>query len=110
MNYRIEITEDALNQLSKFPRNIRNGILKAIRERLSENPHRFKPLVCNWKGFFRLRIGDYRVIYKVEEERVTVVVVRVAPRGWYGSSKERTKSTRQGNKEVEELLKTLEKE
>lgn len=81
MNYQIELTEDALKELSRIPRNIRNGILTAIEERPSEAPRRFKPLVGNWNGFFRLRVGDYRVIYKVEDKRVTVVVVRVAPRG-----------------------------
>ena len=81
MRYQIRLTEDALKQLSKLPRNLRNSILKAIEERLSETPYRFKPLVCNWKGYFRMRFGDYRVIYKVEEEAVTVVVVRIAARG-----------------------------
>ena len=80
MLYKIELTEDAVEQLSKIPRNIRNSILNAIEVRLSENPHRFKPLVCDWKGYFRMRFGDYRVIYKVVEETVTVVVVRISVR------------------------------
>lgn len=81
MRYRIKLTEDALKQLARIPKNFRNSILKAIEERLSENPYRFKPLVCNWKGYFRMRVGDYRVIYKVEDEKVTVVIVRIAVRG-----------------------------
>lgn len=81
MLYQINLTEEALKQLSKMPRNIRNSVLKAIETRLSTDPQRFKPLVCNWKGYFRMRIGDYRVIYKIEEDVVTVVVVRIAVRG-----------------------------
>lgn len=81
MRYQIKLTEDALKQLARIPRNFRNSILKAIEERFSENPYRFKPLVCNWKGYFRMRVGDYRVIYKVEDEKVTVVIVRIAVRG-----------------------------
>ena len=81
MRYKIELTEDVLEQLSKIPRNVRNSILNAIEERLSENPYRFKPLVCNWKGYFRMRFGDYRIIYKVDESIVTVVIVRVDVRG-----------------------------
>lgn len=81
MRYQIKLTEDALKQLARIPRNFRNSILKAIEERLSENPYRFKPLVCNWKGYFRMRVGYYRVIYKVEDEKVTVVIVRIAVRG-----------------------------
>ena len=33
------------------------------------------------RGFFRARIGDYRVVYRVEEERALVTILRVAPRG-----------------------------
>ena len=81
MRYQIELTEDALQQLSKIPRNIRNSILNAIDERLSEDPHRFKPLVCNWKGYFRMRFGDYRIIYKVDEAIVAVIIIRIGIRG-----------------------------
>lgn len=81
MNYRIEYLEEVYDQFKKIPKNIRKVITKAIRERLAVAPHRFRPLAGGWRGYYRLRVGDYRVIYKIEEQRVTVVVVRVAPRG-----------------------------
>jgi len=81
MAYLIKLTEDAVNQLSKIPRNIRNSILNAIEERLTDNPHRFKPLICKWKAFFRMRFGDYRIIYKIDEAIITVIIVKIAVRG-----------------------------
>ena len=81
MRYQIKLLNDVLKQLSKFPRNVRNSILKAIDTRLTDNPYRFKPLVCDWKGYFRMRVGDYRVIYKIEDQTVTVLIVRIAARG-----------------------------
>jgi mRNA interferase RelE/StbE len=81
MSYKIEYLEEVFYQLAKIPKNIRNTITKAISERLSVNPYRFKSLVCNWKGFFRMRVGDYRVIYKVNKNDVTVLIVRVDSRG-----------------------------
>ncbi len=33
------------------------------------------------RGFFRARIGDWRVVYRVEEEKALVTILRVAPRG-----------------------------
>jgi mRNA interferase RelE/StbE len=81
MRYKIEYLEEVFYQLAKIPKNIRNTITKAISERLSVNPYRFKSLVCNWKGFFRMRVGDYRVIYKVNKNDVTVLIVRVDSRG-----------------------------
>ena len=81
MLYKIEYLDEVYDQLAIIPKNIRRSIIKAINERLTETPCRFKPLVCNWKGYFRMRVGDYRVIYKVEDEKVTVVIVRIAARG-----------------------------
>jgi mRNA interferase RelE/StbE len=81
MNYKIEYLEEVFDQLAKIPKNIRLTIIKAINERLRADPHRFKPLVCNLKGFFRMRVGDYRVIYRVEEEKVTVFIIKIDVRG-----------------------------
>ena len=81
MRYRIKLTQKALKQLARMPRNFRDSVMKAIKERLSEDPYRFKPLVCNWKGYFRMRVGDYRIIYSIEDETITVLVVRIDVRG-----------------------------
>jgi mRNA interferase RelE/StbE len=81
MNYKIEYLEEVFDQLAKIPKNMRQTIVRAINERLSTDPYRFKPLVCNLKGFFRMRVGDYRVIYRIEEEKVTVLVVKIDIRG-----------------------------
>ena len=32
-------------------------------------------------GFFRVRLGDVRVVYRVEEEKALITILRVAPRG-----------------------------
>jgi mRNA interferase RelE/StbE len=81
MNYKIEYLDEVFDQLVKIPKNIRQTIVKAINERLSADPYRFRPLVCNLKGFFRMRVGDYRIIYRVEEEKVTVLIVKIDVRG-----------------------------
>lgn len=33
------------------------------------------------RGFFRVRLGDVRVVYRVEEEKALITILRVAPRG-----------------------------
>jgi mRNA interferase RelE/StbE len=81
MNYRIEYLEEVFDQLGKIPKNMRQTIIKAINERLGTDPRRFKPLVCNLRGFFRMRVGDCRVVYRVEEEKVTVLIVKIDVRG-----------------------------
>ncbi|GHU17066.1 translation repressor RelE [Alphaproteobacteria bacterium] len=81
MNYRIEYIEEVFFQLSKIPKNIRNAIMRAIDERLTTDPFRFKPLGHNLKRFYRMRVGDYRVIYRIRNKEVEVLIVKIDSRG-----------------------------
>ncbi|MEN6512237.1 MAG: type II toxin-antitoxin system RelE/ParE family toxin [Chloroherpetonaceae bacterium] len=76
--YRIEYLLEIENYLKKFPRNIRERIKKAIENRLGDFPKDVgKPLTKEWKDHRRLRVGDFRIIYKVFEERVVVLIVEI---------------------------------
>ncbi len=81
MKYQIKYLKEAIDQLVKIPRNIRNGILNAIDERLCKYPQMFKPLKGDLIGYYRLRIGKYKVIYRIYNETVTVLIIRVNVRG-----------------------------
>ncbi|GHU10642.1 plasmid stabilization system [Alphaproteobacteria bacterium] len=81
MSYRIEYLEEVFVQLSKIPKNIRNAIMSAIDGRLTTDPHRFKPLAHNLKGFYRMRVGNYRVIYRIRNKEVEVLIVKIDSRG-----------------------------
>jgi len=77
IRYRIEFTENSKENLYKFPKNIQQRIINAINERLSIVPERGKPLMREFKNHRRLRIGDYRVIYKIIEKRIVVLIVEI---------------------------------
>jgi mRNA interferase RelE/StbE len=56
-------------------------ILKDIHKKLTISPSEYgKPLLGELKGYWRLRIGDYRVIYKIKQEVVEVLVIKVGIR------------------------------
>lgn len=56
-------------------------ILRIIKKKLSKDPVAFgKPLRGDLKGYYRLRVDPYRVIYRIEEKRVTVWVIQVGLR------------------------------
>ncbi|MCK4644856.1 MAG: type II toxin-antitoxin system RelE/ParE family toxin [Candidatus Aminicenantes bacterium] len=56
-------------------------IIKTIRKKLTTKPKEFgKPLAGDLKGYWKLRIGEYRVIYEIEEEKVLVYVIMVGYR------------------------------
>ena len=80
MKYRVEFTAAAARQVKKLPQPARDRVLDAI-EALGEEPRRHgaKKLVGE-RTAWRIRIGDYRVIYDVFDSELTVSVVRAAHR------------------------------
>jgi mRNA interferase RelE/StbE len=70
--------ENAKKQLSKLDRKAQSDILRYMRERIAtdENPYRFgKALRSDLKGLWRYRVHDYRIICKIEDEKLLVLVV-----------------------------------
>lgn len=62
----------------KIPPAVREIIRKAIEKKLTVDPNTFgKPLRYSLKGYRRLRVGEYRIIYKVDEDRVIVIIVDI---------------------------------
>ena len=79
--YLIEFTHHADKALAKLPRNVRELVMNKI-EGLARDPFgaaNVKQLVG--QPGWRLRVGDWRVIYDVQQKRLVVRVLRVAPRG-----------------------------
>lgn len=59
----------------------RQRITKAIRRKLTTHPTTFgKPLSGPLRGYWRLRVDAYRVIYRVEQHRLLVLVIKVGLR------------------------------
>ncbi|MCU0468134.1 MAG: type II toxin-antitoxin system RelE/ParE family toxin [Arcicella sp.] len=86
MIYTIEFTSKAQKELGKLPKQILAKVLDKIAE-LSNDPRPtgHKKLtnfhIPNASDkLYRIRIGDYRVIYEIEDEVVTVTIVKVAHR------------------------------
>ena len=56
-------------------------IIQTIDKKLTTAPKKFgSPLSSNLKNFRKLRIGDFRVVYKVISNKVIVFVLAVGPR------------------------------
>ena len=81
--WKIEITRGAEKQLKKLDRNAQVAILRFLRERLqsTDNPRQWgKPLQGEKGGLWRYRVGDYRLICDIQNEKITVLVLRVGHR------------------------------
>lgn len=82
MAYRIEVERRAQKELARLPKAIQERVTAAIGA-LAETPRpvNCKPLQAAPKGTYRLRVGDYRIIYVVLDDDKVVVVARVTRRG-----------------------------
>jgi mRNA interferase RelE/StbE len=81
--WRVEFDRDAARDLRKLGHDARRLIQRYLRERIAtaENPRRFgRPLTGDLKGLWRYRVGDYRIVAAIEDERFIVLVVTVGHR------------------------------
>ena len=76
--YIVEYARDVEKDLRKIPKTIRDRIRKAIEEKLIFNPRDYgENLTGDWKGFRRIRIGDYRVIYDIIDDKLIIFVIKI---------------------------------
>jgi mRNA interferase RelE/StbE len=81
--WKVEVSDVAERQLRKLDRPIQVRILDWLEERIqgSKNPRHFgKPLKGDYAGFWRYRIGDYRVLCDIQDEKVVVLVLTIGHR------------------------------
>lgn len=83
MKYSVEITPAAEKALSKLDNSVQLQIKKYVSEKLEgcENPRAYgKALTRNLSGKWRYRVGDYRIIARIEDEKILITVIDVAHR------------------------------
>lgn len=77
----ISYVKSAVDDISELDGSAKRIIKKTIEEKLMVDPLKFgKPLIRNLSGLFKLRVGDYRIIYQVKEKEVIVVVIKIGHR------------------------------
>lgn len=80
MAHRIEVSPAAARQLNKIDRRVLPQIAEKIDSLASEpRPHGCEKL-SGYHSLYRVRVGDYRIVYRVEDQLVLVVVLRVGNR------------------------------
>jgi mRNA interferase RelE/StbE len=78
-NYSVLIKPSAARQLETLPSKDRKGIAAKI-QGLATQPRPIGTKKLSGQEKYRLRQGNYRVLYSVDDERAIVVVVRIAHR------------------------------
>ena len=83
MVWRIEFDAEAEDDFRKLDHEIQRRIMRYLRERIAteKDPRRFgAPLKRELSGFWKYRLGDYRIICRIEERTVVVYVIRIGHR------------------------------
>lgn len=81
MPYEIEFTRAANKAFSSLPKKVQDRIDVAL-DGLEQDPWPagYKQLKGSKEVIFRVRVGDYRIVYQIEEERLVVVLIRIGHR------------------------------
>lgn len=83
MKYQVEYTAQAVKQLKKLDKHTAALIYGWIDKNLvnCENPRQHgKGLTSNRSGQWRYRIGDYRLIAEIQEEKIIILILSVGHR------------------------------
>jgi mRNA interferase RelE/StbE len=83
MAWNLELSPRAQQQLDKLDRTTARRISKFLYERVGRlnDPRQLgEPLMGTLRGFWRYRVGDYRIICTLERERLVVLVLRIGHR------------------------------
>jgi mRNA interferase RelE/StbE len=80
VHYRVVIAKPALNTLQKLPKDVR----RRIRNRIDDLTHDPRPpgveKLAGEPNGYRVRVGDYRVLYEIQGDQLVVYVVRIGHR------------------------------
>ena len=83
MAWRVEFTPEAEKQLAKLDKQSAKCITKFLKERvasLNDPGSLGDPLKGRLREFWRYRVGDYRILCRIEERRLLVLVVKIGHR------------------------------
>jgi len=62
------------DDIPKIPKKWKEKIKEAIEEKLTTNPESFgKPLRRSLKGYRKLRVGDYRIVFRIQSRKVYIL-------------------------------------
>ncbi|MDL2216557.1 type II toxin-antitoxin system RelE/ParE family toxin [Desulfovibrio sp. OttesenSCG-928-M14] len=79
MAYNVEITPQARRAIQKLPPEIAAAAF-ALFERLADNPRLLGSKKLSGSDQYRIRFGDYRVLYGIQDKMLIVSIFKVAHR------------------------------
>ena len=79
MRYTVRLQPSADRALGRLSRDLQGRILAKL-DQLAENPHLPAAEKLHGEPGYRVRVGDYRIVYDILHQQVTVLVIRIGHR------------------------------
>ena len=80
MAYKIEFSSSAMKQFNKLPKEVQRKIVNVI-DPLSEEPRPSGVVKLSGETIlYRIRVGNYRVIYHIKDDRLEVLILKIGHR------------------------------
>lgn len=79
VKYKIEFKKSASKELKSLPKKEIKRILQSI-DQLIENPRPINSKKLSASEKYRLRVGDYRVLYEIQDGVLIIYIIRIAHR------------------------------
>lgn len=81
MSYAVRLTPGAETDLVRLDSHVRRRVVARVRWLADHfDDVRPAPLSAAWQGYYRLRVGDWRLIYKPDRDSRVITVYRIAHR------------------------------
>lgn len=80
--YTVEFVRSAQKEFNRLPAKMHSKVAEAL-TLLSQNPYSELLRVKKLKGadkLYRIRLGDYRLVYEIRQERLVVLVIKIGHR------------------------------
>ncbi len=79
--WQVIVLRQPQRMLRRLPRDLAQRLRKALRELAADpRPAGARKLV-GYGNLFRVRVGDWRILYAIEDDRLVVIVTEIVPRG-----------------------------
>ena len=79
--YDIRYTKDAAKSLRKMPRNMRESIENNLRDYAAAPAQGRNVIKLEGRPGYRMRVGDWRILFEMDHGVLTILVLKIAPRG-----------------------------
>ncbi len=76
MSYTVIFLPEFVRQFRRLPKDVKRRVGRRATE-LSENPYLGLRLVGDLAGYWKDRVGKYRIIYKIDENKKTIILYDV---------------------------------